>query len=105
MTSRDPESTADDDLRMALQQLQVYEAIAVAASDAHAVLDSMLSASDPDAAREVLQQRYDFTEMQAWAVMDVQFRRMTSLDRQKLEERRQELVEQVAALQDEVGGA
>ena len=105
MTSRDPELTADVELRNALYQLQVYEAIAIAANDAHGVLDVMLSASDSAAARRALEQGYGFTEVQACAVMDVQFRRMTSMDRRKIEQRHHELVAQVAVLEEELGGA
>jgi DNA gyrase/topoisomerase IV subunit A len=54
----------------------------VAANDAHGTLDAMLGASDPDTAGRALQQRYGFTELQATAVMDMQFRRVTALDRE-----------------------
>jgi DNA gyrase/topoisomerase IV subunit A len=48
----------------------------------------MLGASDPDTAGRALQQRYGFTELQATAVMEMQFRRVTALDREKIEHRR-----------------
>jgi DNA gyrase subunit A len=67
--------------------LQVYEAIAIAANDAHGTLDAILGASDPEVARRALQQRYGFTELQAVAVMDMQFRRVTAIDRERIEDR------------------
>lgn len=103
MTSREPERSAHDELRNALAQLQVYEAIAVAANDAHAVLDAMLNAADPDAAHLALRQRYGFSEDQAQAVIEMQFRRMTSNDRRKIKERRDELAAQVEVLEKELG--
>lgn len=105
MPRRDLESILANDLPIARQQLEVYEAISAAASDAHAVLDVILSASNSDAARAALQQRYGFTEVQSSAVMDMQFRRMTSEDREVLERRREEIVAEVAALEVEVDGA
>ena len=105
MTSRDPETTAEGDLRDALRQVHIYEAIAIAASDAHAVLDIMLSASDPDAAYRALEDRYDFTEVQVWAVMDLQFRRLTSTDRHEIEQRHNEVTARVTALERELGRA
>lgn len=105
MTSRDPEFSPEEDLQDVLRQVHIYEAIATAASDAHAVLDIMLTASDPDAANRALADRYAFTEVQAWAVMDVQFRRLTATDREKIEQRRHELGERVNDLERQLGRA
>ena len=105
MTGRDPDVTAEDELRSVREQLHVYEAVSVAAGDAHAVLDVLLGSSNPDAARHALELRYGFTREQAWAVMEVQLRRMTQSDRQKIEQRRDELTARLAALEAELGGA
>lgn len=102
MTGRDPTFTAEDELRSLRDQLHIYEAIVVAADDAHAVLDVVLEASDPDDAHRALRRRYGFTDPQAWAVMEVQFRRMTALDRQKIADRRSELVARAAAVEAEL---
>lgn len=99
-----PELTADDKRRNALLQMQIYEAIATVANDSHAVLDTVLNASDPDAARRALEDRYGFTETQARAVMDLQFGRLTSTDRHTFEQHRQELAARVAALDENLGG-
>jgi DNA gyrase subunit A len=104
MPRRDLESILANDLPIARQQLAVYEAISVAASNAHAVLDVIFDASNSAAARAVLEQRYGFTEVQSSAVMDMQFRRMTSEDRENLEKRRAEVIAEVAALEAEVDG-
>ena len=82
-----PELTNDDELRNARLEMQIYEAIVVAANDAHAVLDCVLDAADPEAARRALEGRFGFNETQAWAVMDVQFRRLTLTDRNKIKQR------------------
>lgn len=105
MTDRDPELTAGVELRNSLYELQVYEAIAVAMNDAHAALDAMLGASDPDAAGRALQRRFGFTEVQAVAVMDMQFRRVTAIDRAKIEQHRQELAARIAVLEAELDGS
>ena len=59
---------------------QAYRALAFATNDAHGTLDVMLSASNPDVDRRALQQQYGLTEVQALAVMDMQFRRVTEMD-------------------------
>lgn len=99
-----PERTADDERRNALLQMQIFEAIAIVANDAHAVLDSVLNASDPDAARRVLEDRYGFTETQAQAVMDLPFGRLTATDRHTFEQQRGQLAARVEALDESVGG-
>jgi DNA gyrase subunit A len=102
MTDRDPDYSAEDELRNLRDQLHIYDSIVVAAGDAHGVLDTVMEASDPDAAQWSLRQRYGFTETQAWAVMDVQFRRMTALDRQKIEQRRAEIAGRAADVEAEL---
>jgi hypothetical protein len=62
MTSRDPELTLGAELRNISYQLQVYRALAIATNDVD---------------RRALQQQYGFTEVQALAVMDMQFRILT----------------------------
>ena len=103
MTDRDPDLTAEDELRSVREQLEIYDAICVAAGDAHAVLDAVLGAPDPDSASRALELRYGFTKAQAWAVMEVQFRRMTLSDRQKIDQRRDELASRAAGLDAELG--
>ena len=49
--------------------------------------------------------RYAFTEVQGWAVMDVQFRRLTATDGQQTEQRHHELAERVKDLERELGRA
>lgn len=105
MTGRDLELTAGVELRNRLHELHIYEAFAVATDDALGTLDVMLGAADPEAARQGLQRRYGFSELQAVAVMDMQFRRVTVIDREKIEQRRQELAARVMVLQAELGGS
>lgn len=68
MTNRDPEFGSEQDLQDVRRQVHIYEAVSIAASDAHAVLDVMLTAADPAAANHALMDRYGFSELQAWAV-------------------------------------
>lgn len=95
-----PESSPEDELRNARLQALIYQAIVTAANDAHAVLDLLLEAADPDDARQRLQDRYRFTEVQATAVLDVQFRRLTSVDRHKIDTHLHELEAHVDAWSD-----
>jgi len=103
MANRDPELGAEEVMQDLLRQVHIYEAVSTAASDAHAVLDVMFSAADPRAASRALMDRYGFSEVQAWAVIELQFRRMTAADRTKIERRLEELGGQVRELQRQRG--
>lgn len=102
---REPESSPEEDLQDVLRQVHIYEAIATATSEPHAVLDIMLTASNPDAANRSLMDRFAFTEVQASAVMEMQFRRLTATDREKLEQRHHELTALVTDLERQLGRA
>jgi DNA gyrase subunit A len=103
MTYGHSETDVRNELRGAQDQVQVLEAIVVAVNDAHRVLDAVLKASGQAAARGALEQQYGFTEMQATAVLDMQFGRMNAIDVEGFEQRRQELTARVAALKAELG--
>ncbi|CAM3901551.1 hypothetical protein NOZE110980_19405 [Nocardioides zeicaulis] len=47
--------------------------------------------------------RYAFTDIQAWAVTELQFRRMTATDRKNHEQRMHELRERATASQQHLG--
>ena len=96
--------SVQQDLDMTRQQAHIYEAIVAASADAHAVLDVLLEAADPDDARSTLRERYGFSEVQASAVLDVQLRRLTSSDRQKIRGHLVEVDERVAALEEQLSG-
>jgi DNA gyrase/topoisomerase IV subunit A len=101
--SDDARSTAETDLRVGRQQVLIYEAVLVAAGDAHAVLDVLLDAADPDAAHAALRERYGFTEVQAFAVLDLQLSRVTSSQRQRIEQGLHEVRARVAELEEQLG--
>lgn len=95
-----PELNADDERHNALLQMQIYEAIVIAAKDVHAVLDSVLEASTPDVAHQALAERYGFTRVQAQIVMDLPLGHLTSTDRQTFEQHLRECAARVAVLDE-----
>ena len=97
-----PRDAVQQDLDITRQQALIYEAIVAAAGDAHAVLDILLDAADPDDARRTLRERYGFSEVQASAVLDVQLRRLTSSDLQRIRGHLEEVVARVAVLEEQL---
>ena len=87
----------DERLAQARERAHILEAVDRAQSDWRIVLESLASADSPDAAQDVLQTTFGFTRVQAIAVMDVQFRRVTKLDRERISS-------ELAALRTEIAG-
>ena len=98
MSSHDPDGAAAE-LERVRAQLHIYEAVAVALDDPHSTIDAILGSSDPDAARGALQELFGFSEVQAVAVMDMQFRKVTAIDKETIHQRRRELADTVLDLE------
>ena len=81
--------------------LSVNEARLAAAENAHAVLDILLRADDPDAALRALIERYCFTHRQALAVIDAQMRHLTRSELEITEHRCRRLSRSIAARENE----
>ncbi len=99
MTS--PYATPEVELQDMRTQLGVNEALLVAAKNAHAVLDILLSAAYPNAALPVLIERYGFTHRQALAVIDAQMRDLTRSELDIAEQRCRRLGRSIAARANE----
>lgn len=54
---------------------------------------------DPDTARAALMERFELSERQAQAILDMRLQRLTGLEREKLEEEHRTLVERIAYLE------
>lgn len=98
-----PYLTPEVELQDMRAHLHAHEAIITAAKDAHNVLDIVLNAADPDAARSALVDRYGFTEAQARAVTDVPVHRLTQSELGHSEGRCHQLGRAIAAREQELG--
>lgn len=78
-TPRKEELSTDG--RNAERTLAIAEAVSLAVADPHAVLDIVLRAEDRSAAQAALQQRFHLDPEQAYAILDLQFGRVTRSDR------------------------
>jgi hypothetical protein len=95
-SSDDP--SIEERIRHAQQQVRIYEALSRAFGDAHAVLDLIMNAADRDGASVALQEAYGFDEMQAAAVLDLQFRRVGTRERSQIREAHREAQAHLDAL-------
>jgi DNA gyrase subunit A len=79
------------EVERAQQQLRVLEAVEAATNDAHRVLDLLWTASEPDEAVNAVIEAFGWSEVQARAVLDVAFRRVTQQERDRISLRVTEL--------------
>lgn len=91
------------DLTLAEERLHIVEGLLKALDVIDDVIRIIRSAETADRAREELQVRFGFSEAQARHILDMQLRRLTGLEREKLAEERDNLVKQVASLRALLG--
>jgi DNA gyrase subunit A len=90
-------------LRKAEERAHVLEGLIVALDNLDAVIALIRSAASADAALGELQSRFELTEIQARAILDMQLRRLAALERQKILDEYAELTEIIADLRDILG--
>jgi DNA gyrase subunit A len=88
------------DLDKAKHRAHVLEGLLKALSNLDAVIETIRRAPDADTAKTHLIERFDLTEIQAQAILDLQLRRLAALERQKIEDEYQELKSHIAYLED-----
>ena len=93
MSSRNEEMPLGVEVQQTEERLHIIAGLVRGMHEVRAVLDMLLEAPDTAQARSALQTRLGLDEIQAQAVLDMQFRQATQLNRSKLEEHRQELEE------------
>ena len=82
----------------AAARAHVLEGLLIALDHLDEVIALIRAAESADAARGQLMQRYELTEVQATAVLDMMLRRLAALERQKITDEHRELVELIAQL-------
>jgi DNA gyrase subunit A len=67
------------------------------------VIALIRKAPDADAARESLMKEFDLSEIQAQAILDLRLRALTALERKRVEDEHQDLVERIGELRSILG--
>jgi DNA gyrase subunit A len=86
-------------LRKARERAHVLEGLIVALDNLDAVISLIRNAESADAALTELQGRFDLSEVQARAILDMQLRRLAALERQRILDEYAELQERIADLE------
>ena len=90
---------AQYDLDKAKDRDHILEGLLKAIDNLDEVIAIIRASDDAEAARNNLIDRFDLTQVQAQAILDMQLRRLTALDHLRLEEEHAELTRQIAELE------
>ncbi len=87
------------DLEKARNRAHILEGLRVALKNLDEVIDLIRKSPDVETARTRLMKRFNLSEIQAQAILDMQLRRLASLERKKIEEEYKELLAQIKELE------
>jgi DNA gyrase subunit A len=87
------------DLDKAQARLHIVEGLLVAMNHIDEIIQLIKSAKDEEQALHQLMERYELSEIQAKAILDMRLRRLTSLEVEKLTAEQQELVSTILNLE------
>ncbi|MGH3665105.1 MAG: DNA gyrase subunit A [Egibacteraceae bacterium] len=93
-------------LRKASERAHVLEGLIIALDNLDAVIELIRNAESADAALGRLQERFELSEIQARAILDMQLRRLAALERQRILDEYaelQHLIEELRAILDDPG--
>ncbi len=88
------------DLRKAEERVHILEGLKIALDNLDEIIALLRSSKDPATALNELMTRFNLSEIQAKAILDMQFRRLTGLERQKIEDEYDGLMLQIADYND-----
>ncbi|TMK90024.1 MAG: DNA gyrase subunit A, partial [Actinobacteria bacterium] len=91
------------ELRKAEERAHVLQGYLVALDNLDAVIELIRGAEDADEARDGLMSRFDLSEIQAQAILDLRLARLTGLARKEIEQEFGDLQERIAELRATLG--
>ncbi|MFN2616870.1 MAG: DNA gyrase subunit A [Thermoleophilaceae bacterium] len=91
------------ELRDAEHRAHILEGLLVALGDIDAVIELIRSSRDPEAAREGLMDKFELSQMQAQAILDMRLARLTALEEDKIKQEHADLVERIRELREILG--
>jgi len=88
------------ELEKALARAHILEGLKIALDNLDEVIRTIRESPTAEAARTNLMSRFELTEIQAQAILDMQLRRLAALERQKIEEEYRQIIMLIAELED-----
>jgi DNA gyrase subunit A len=91
---------AEFELARAQERAHILEGLKIALDNLDEVIATIRAAADVDAARSALMRRFELTEVQANAILEMQLRRLAALERKKIEDEYESIIRLIAELED-----
>ncbi len=88
------------DLRKARARAHILEGLKIALDHLDAVIRTIRESTDVENARNNLITRFDLSELQAQAILDMRLARLAALERKKIEDEYLEVIQLIAELED-----
>ncbi len=90
----------DFDLRKAQARAHILEGLKIALDNLDAVITTIRQSADVELARTNLMSRFDLSELQAQAILDMRLARLAALERKKIEDEYLQVIQLIAELED-----
>ncbi|MEW6427175.1 MAG: DNA gyrase subunit A [Thermodesulfobacteriota bacterium] len=84
------------DLKKAQERAHILEGLRIALANLDEVVERIRKAAGPVEARADLMERFELSEIQAQAILDMRLQRLTGLEREKIMNEYEELMQQIA---------
>jgi DNA gyrase subunit A len=88
------------DLGKARARAHILEGLKIALDHLDAVIKTIRESADVDVARSSLMSRFDLSELQAQAILDMRLARLAALERKKIEDEYLSVIQLIAELED-----
>ena len=88
------------ELEKARHRAHILEGLRIALDHLDAVIQTIRQSPDSEVARARLMTRFELSEIQANAILDMQLRRLAALERQKIEDEYLEVIKRISYLED-----
>jgi DNA gyrase subunit A len=88
------------ELDRARARVHILEGLLIALANLDDVIQTIRQSPDADIAKERLMSRFNLSEAQSQAILDMQLRRLAALERQKIEDEHRQVLERIAFLED-----
>jgi DNA gyrase subunit A len=88
------------DLEKARERAHILEGLLIALTHLDDVIQTIRQSPDAEVAKTRLIERFNLSERQAQAILDMQLRRLAALERQKIEDEHRQTLERITLLED-----
>ncbi|MFN2233055.1 MAG: DNA gyrase C-terminal beta-propeller domain-containing protein, partial [Anaerolineales bacterium] len=88
------------ELQKARARAHILEGLLIALANLDEVIQTIRQSPDVETAKERLMSRFELSDLQAQAILDMQLRRLAALERQKIEDEHRQLMQHIDYLED-----